>query len=193
MCAHALCRQPDQLRIAGCQTVTAHADIVLEPGAHRVRASNQRPVHHAGLVHADARRRPGRVRQQQPDFAQHQVQQPLLGRQSVLYAHDHLHMWPLIHQPGVDQPARTVDVTEVKQLDLRPDPVRLHARSQVGDQPRRVFVHDRREIDRPGRERRHVRRQIERVAPRRLVPPPPTGAELHDHARAMPAHALLHL
>src|ERR1043166_7922541 len=63
-------RECDELGVALGESLARDANIVLEPGAHAVGASGQRPVHHLGLVAADSGRHPGRARQLAPELAE---------------------------------------------------------------------------------------------------------------------------
>ena len=80
---------------------------------------------------------------------------------------------------------------QIEDLDLGPNAVLLHLRGELLDQRGVVFVDDRREVDRAGRERGHVGLEIERRAARGGVAPAPARGELHDHPRTMLLDALL--
>jgi len=48
----------------------------------------------------------------------------------------------VVHQPLVDEPARTMDVRQIEDFNLRPDTIFSHTRRKVPDQRGRVLVHD---------------------------------------------------
>ena len=94
-------------------------------------------------------------------------------------------MWAIVHQPLFDKSPSAVNVGKVENLDFGSDAARLHLRREVFHQCRVIFINDRREVHRAGRQRSHVWFEIEARAACGLIASTTAGGELHDHVRTM--------
>src|SRR5205823_1508979 len=74
----------DQLRIARGELLPRDPDIVFQSGANGIRAAGERPIHDFGLMTADSRRSPRRLRQDSLEFPFQDVEQALVSRHGVL-------------------------------------------------------------------------------------------------------------
>src|SRR3954447_8791720 len=99
-----------ELGVAASQAVLVNPDIVLEPGANRVSAPGERPLHDLGLMASDSGRRPCRFRDQSPELSQQNVENMLVGRHCVLDAHDELHVGTRVDQVCLDQAASAMQM-----------------------------------------------------------------------------------
>jgi len=94
-------------------------------------------------------------------------------------------------QPAIDESPRVVKHRQIEDLDLRLDVELAHLQGEVVDQLRRIFIDDRREIDRAGGERGHVRTVDEAQSALGRATPATSRRELHDHAGTVLADAVL--
>ena len=94
----------------------------------------------------------------------------------------------LLHQVG-----GVVEHGEVEDFDLGLDVVVEHGLGQAFDEVGRVLVDAGGEIHRAGGERGHVGLEVQHGAARGLLAAATAGGKLDDHARAVLAHAFLHL
>src|ERR1700754_2784975 len=145
----------DQLGVGGREPTLAVKDVVLQPGADMA-AARQRPAVGLQLIPAGRHGRPRRLRHELPDLRGEEVNQRLPRRQSVPDTHDQLYLRWGCHQPALKQFGRLVQHGQVEHLDLRLDTEIDQPLCDVLDNVRRVFVDAVREVQRPGRERRHL-------------------------------------
>jgi hypothetical protein len=156
-------------------------------------AELQGPTVDLELVAGNAGGGPGGVGQQRRELGEQELQDLAARRQGARDAEHELDVQRRAQQPAVQQLRRVVQHGQVEDLDLRLDVLRQHGAGQLVDQRRRVLVDPVREVDRTGRQGRHVGLEGERRAAVGAAPAPPAGRELHDHAWAVPLDALLDL
>jgi len=181
----------DQFRIAAGKARLVELDVVLEAGAD-VPAELQTPFIDFELVAADAGGGPGGVGHKVLEFVDKELEQLSPRRQSVWNAHDELHLaWPL-EQAAVGERLRVVEHRDVEHLDLWLYIAGEHRACEVLHELRRILVDLLGEVYRAGRERRHIRLEVEHFPALALLAPASARRELDDHAGTVIRHALLH-
>ena len=91
-----------------------------------------------------------------------------------------------VHQAGVDEALGAMDMRQVEDLDLRFYVVELHLAGEFVHERRLVLIDDGREVDRAGRQRRHVGAEFQA---RRIVAPGFGRVRRSKTARSCPGSA----
>src|ERR1700730_11617615 len=181
----------DQFRIAAGKARLVELNVVLEAGAD-VPAELQTPFIDFELLAADAGGGPGGVGNEVLEFADEEFEQLSPRRQSVWNAHDELHVAWALEQAAVGERLRVVEHRDVEHLDLWLYIAGEHRACEVLHELRRILVDLLGEVYRAGRERRHIRLEVEHFPALALLASAPAGRELDDHAGTVSRHALLH-
>ena len=105
-------------------------------------AELERPFVDGQLMPADAGRRPRRARQHPLELRELELEHLAVGRQRARNAEHELHVHGRLQQAVGHELGGVVEHREIEDLDLGLDVVREHARREVVDQRRMVFVDD---------------------------------------------------
>lgn len=136
---------------------------------------------------------PGGAGQHLGQFAAQEVEDAAPHRQGIGDAEHELHVRRVLEQALLHQVGGVVEHGEVEDFDLGLDVVVEHGLRQALDEVGRVLVDAGRKIHRAGGQRGHVGLEAEHGAARGLLAAAAAGGKLDDHARAVLAHAVLHL